>query len=80
MTSLICPFCGPRKLAEFEFRMTLPEPHADPCARIYERVDHDEVSLEHWQHVGGCRAWLRVRRNPWTGVVSDVLLLGSVAL
>jgi sarcosine oxidase delta subunit len=33
-------------------------------------------SVEHWQHLAGCRAWLWVRRNPSTDVVLDVRLLG----
>ena len=77
MTRLVCPFCGARELVEFEFHKTLPEPQTGAYERVYERVDHGRDSIEHWQHVGGCRAWLRVRRNPWTGDVSAVLLEGS---
>jgi methylglutamate dehydrogenase subunit B len=77
MTRLLCPFCGARELAEFEFHKTLAAAGASAYARVYERVDHGGESIEHWQHVGGCRAWLRVHRNPWTGDVSAVLLEGS---
>ncbi len=34
-------------------------------------------SHEHWQHVRGCRAWLKVRRNPSTGEVAEVHLLAG---
>jgi len=77
MSRLICPFCGPRELREFEFHKTLPEPGASPYARVYERVNRPDDSLEHWQHVLGCRAWLRVRRNPSTGAVLETRILGG---
>ena len=77
MTQLACPFCGPRELREFEFRKTLPEPGGTPFARVYERVDRPALSVEHWQHVEGCRAWLLVRRNPSTGAVLELELLGG---
>jgi heterotetrameric sarcosine oxidase delta subunit len=74
VTRLACPFCGPRDLAEFSFHKTLPEPGTNGFAAIYERRASTERSLEHWQHVGGCRAWLRVLRNPSTGEVLDCRL------
>jgi methylglutamate dehydrogenase subunit B len=77
MTELACPFCGPRELAEFVFRKSLPEPGASAYAAVYERANRIDDSLEHWQHVGGCRSWLRVRRNPSTGAISEVSLLGD---
>ena len=77
MTRLACPFCGPRELREFEFHKTLAEPGSDAYARIYERVNRLDDSLEHWQHVSGCRAWLRVRRNPSTGAVIEIQIEGG---
>lgn len=76
MTRLACPFCGPRELREFRFHKTLPDPAAATTyARIYERRGSLESSDEHWQHLLGCRAWLRVQRNPSTGEVRAVALL-----
>jgi len=75
MTQLVCPFCGPRELHEFEFRKTLPSFRDTPFARVYLRVDDPELSIEHWQHVRGCRAWLLARRNPTTGAVLSMRLL-----
>jgi heterotetrameric sarcosine oxidase delta subunit len=72
-----CPFCGARELDEFLFHKTLPVAGAGDYAAVYERVNRDDDSVEHWQHVRGCRAWLRVRRNPSTGEVHDVELLGG---
>ena len=77
MTRLACPFCGPRHLREFEFHKTVPAPGSSAFARVYERVDSAHLSIEHWQHVGGCRGWLEVRRNPSTGSVLSVRLVGG---
>ena len=79
MTRLICPFCGPRELREFEFYKTLPAGTGSAFARVYLRVDRPELSIEHGQHVGGCRGWLLVHRNPSSGVVLETRLLGSAA-
>jgi methylglutamate dehydrogenase subunit B len=64
VTQIVCPFCGARELREFEFRKTLPAANASAFARVYLRVDRGNASLEHWQHVHGCRAWLLIERNP----------------
>jgi heterotetrameric sarcosine oxidase delta subunit len=74
---LECPFCGPRELDEFAFRKSLPEGGANEYAAVYERANRIDDSLEHWQHVHGCHAWLRIRRNPSTGEVHAVDLLGG---
>ena len=47
---------------------------------VYERINRLAVSMEHWQHVHGCRAWLLVRRNPSDGSVLDVRLLARTAV
>ena len=78
MTRLACPFCGPRALREFSFHKTLPAAAGGAAfERTYERFASLELSIEHWQHVAGCRAWLLVRRNPSTGAVLAVQLLGG---
>ena len=77
MSRLTCPFCGPRELEEFAFHKTLPEPGASDFAAVYLRTNRVDDSLEHWQHAHGCRAWLRVRRNPSTGEVHEVALMGG---
>jgi heterotetrameric sarcosine oxidase delta subunit len=50
---------------------------AGAFTQVYLRVDSAERSVEEWQHVAGCRAWLVVDRNPSTGVVRSVALLGG---
>ena len=80
MTRLACPFCGPRELHEFEFHKTVPAAgSAGAFERTYQRVADAELSAEYWQHVAGCRAWLLVHRNPTTGAVFAVELLGGLA-
>jgi sarcosine oxidase subunit delta len=79
VTQLICPFCGPRELNEFEFRKTLPTLQSTPFEREYLRVDRQDLSIEHWQHVFGCRAWLLIHRNPTTDAILFVRLLDGDA-
>jgi sarcosine oxidase delta subunit len=76
VSQFTCPFCGTRELGEFLFHKTLSEPNSTPYSTVYERVSRTEVSIEHWQHVLGCRAWLWVRRNPSTNDVLEVRCLG----
>jgi sarcosine oxidase subunit delta len=77
MSRLICPFCGPRELREFDFHKTLPNAGETPLERVYLRVDSLTHSVEHWQHVRGCRAWLQVERNPSTGAVLAIRLAAT---
>ena len=77
MSRLYCPFCGARELEEFRFHKTLAEPGANAFEEVYARTNRLAVSLEHWQHVDGCRAWLLVRRNPSDGTVLDVRLVAA---
>ncbi len=77
MTRLKCPFCGPRELREFAFHKTLPAGPGTAFERTYERVDRPERSVEHWQHIEGCRGWLKVERNPSSGAVLTTRLLGG---
>ncbi|HEY6482979.1 MAG TPA: sarcosine oxidase subunit delta [Steroidobacteraceae bacterium] len=79
MTRLVCPFCGARELNEFEFRKTAPQSSGSALARVYLRIDRPDCSIEHWQHALGCRAWLLVQRNPSTGAVASIRLLGADA-
>ena len=73
----MCPFCGARELAEFQFHKTLPTPGASEYAAVYERGNPLDDSLEYWQHAQGCGAWLEVRRNPSSGDVTAIRLLGG---
>ena len=75
MSLFTCPFCGPRNLEEFSFHKTLPNVAGGEFKQVYLRRDTPTLSDEHWQHRYGCRAWLRVRRNPSSGEVLEIELL-----
>jgi methylglutamate dehydrogenase subunit B len=72
MNQLQCPFCGARELQEFEFRKTRANVTTSEFSKVYLRVDSIDLSVEYWQHVQGCRAWLLVERNPSTGAVLSI--------
>jgi methylglutamate dehydrogenase subunit B len=75
MNQLQCPFCGARELQEFEFRKTRANVATSEFSKVYLRVDSVDLSVEYWQHVQGCRAWLLVQRNPSTGAVLNIEVL-----
>ena len=79
MSLFTCPFCGLRNLEEFAFHKTLPNVPGGVFEATFLRCDTPESSEEHWQHRYGCRAWLRVRRNPSSGDVLEVELLTGMA-
>jgi sarcosine oxidase subunit delta len=73
-----CPFCGPRDSAEFSTIGSAPPPRPAPDA-LFEAW-HDYLHLrdnpaglheELWQHVQGCRQWLRVARDTRTHAVES---------
>jgi sarcosine oxidase subunit delta len=78
MNQLHCPFCGARELHEFEFRNTRANVTTSEFSKVYLRVDSIDLSVEYWQHVQGCRAWLLVQRNPSTGAVLGIEALPGV--
>jgi sarcosine oxidase subunit delta len=70
---IACPFCGPRENGEFSYLGDAKPKRPGPDAG--EETFHDYVYLrdnfagemeELWYHVGGCRSWLKVRRNTVT--------------
>jgi sarcosine oxidase subunit delta len=84
---LTCPVCGARDVREFAYRGSaalLARPAGDAGAAAF----HDYLNLrenpagpnpELWQHVWGCRAWLRVVRDTRTHDVLAVDLAREVA-
>ena len=84
-----CPHCGPRAAHEFACRgdgdnaADRPRPGSDVAdvwaPHVYDRRNPDGDSIEVWQHVGGCRALMRVQRDTRTHAVGAVVLLGPAA-
>jgi sarcosine oxidase subunit delta len=79
MLRIPCPFCGVRDEVEFRYRgdasVTRPGGEADMvafAAYVYERDNVRGWTLEWWQHVGGCRRTLKVRRHTMTHTISHV--------
>lgn len=75
-----CPCCGPRDHAEFAYGGDASDPRPPPDDDDFDRW-FDHVYLrdnprgphsEYWQHVGGCREWLIVRRDTLTHQVHAV--------
>jgi heterotetrameric sarcosine oxidase delta subunit len=76
---IACPFCGPRENGEFSY-LGDAKPQR-PAADAGEDAVYDYVYLrdnvagemeELWYHGGGCRAWLKVRRNTVTHEIFSV--------
>jgi heterotetrameric sarcosine oxidase delta subunit len=78
-----CPFCGDRSHAEFAYRGDAGpvRPSApDPMLfhdYVYLRDNPAGLHREHWQHVGGCRAWLVVTRDVTTHAIQAVAVAGG---
>ena len=71
-----CPHCGLREESEFVFGRALEgvsDPrNVEPFSSLYLRSNPRGLSNELWQHVGGCRAWLRLLRNTLTHEIARV--------
>ncbi|MGB3502292.1 MAG: sarcosine oxidase subunit delta [Mesorhizobium sp.] len=75
-----CPYCGPRDVYEFTYQGDANRTRPDPAstdqaawnAYVYDRIntlgDHDE----YWQHSGGCRMHMKVRRSTATHQIVSV--------
>ena len=69
MLEIECPWCGKRAQTEFTYEgdATVERPDGGDEAAFFDYVYlrdnppgwHDEL----WQHTGGCRRFLKVRRN-----------------
>ena len=83
---LTCPLCGARDL-QFAFRGSaalLARPEAGAPAEAWHaylnlRDNPEGPNPELWQHVGACRAWLRVVRDTRSHAVLEVALAREAA-
>lgn len=76
---LACPFCGLRDHSEFAYggdgAITYPALDAPPEAwhdAVFLRENIRGVQTETWQHVNGCRMWLKVERDTLTHEILSV--------
>ena len=76
---ICCPYCGLRDHAEFAYGgdASIEWPALDAPAdawvkAVYERDNPRGPQWETWQHVHGCRLWLRVHRDTVTHEILDV--------
>ncbi|MDF1720816.1 MAG: sarcosine oxidase subunit delta [Minwuia sp.] len=82
-----CPVCGPRHLTEFSYggeasRTPVGIAQTDQQAwegYVFARNNPRGLHDEHWQHSGGCRSWLHVRRDVTNHRIHSVRLMGPFA-
>jgi heterotetrameric sarcosine oxidase delta subunit len=84
MQLISCPWCGPRVETEFSFggaADNAPNEVAGAAEtelkRIMLRPNVRGRQSELWQHVSGCRAWLRVERDTASHEIFEVSLTGT---
>jgi len=81
MLLIRCPYCGPRGHVEFTYggdasrrRPDTDGPGSEEAwfDYVYLRDNPAGPQLEHWQHSGGCRAWLVIERDTASHAISSV--------
>jgi len=79
MIRIPCPFCGERDHSEFSYGGdgSVEYPALDASAEawhdaVFLRENICGVQVETWQHVQGCRMWIRVTRDTMTHEIHDV--------
>ena len=80
MILINCPFCGSRDHSEFKYGgdgsivyPALDAPAADWVDAVYERENIRGKQIETWQHLHGCRMWLKVERDTLTHEITSVV-------
>lgn len=79
MIRINCPFCGERDHSEFTYGgdgsieyPALDAPVSDWLEAVYQRENIRGRQIETWQHVHGCRMWLKVERDTVTHKIHSV--------
>ena len=80
MLRIACPYCGLRDHSEFSYggdaTVVRPDPSCDDMEIWYDfvflRNNPRGRHVEYWQHVQGCRQWLRVERDTLTHEIFSV--------
>ncbi len=77
MLRIPCPWCGLRDEHEFAYggdaTVVRPKDSARPKVwydAVYTRANPCGEHTEYWQHIQGCRAWIRVVRDTRTNKIS----------
>lgn len=70
MLRIPCPFCGVRDHSEFAYggdaTIVYPdlEDHIEDWnAAVFMRENQRGIVQETWQHIHGCRSWIKVSRD-----------------
>jgi methylglutamate dehydrogenase subunit B len=79
MLEIKCPWCGNRAETEFSYGGDATCRRPDDAASdikewhsyVYERKNPAGPHDEYWQHTGGCRRWIRVRRDTRNHQISE---------
>ena len=75
MLNINCPYCGDRSQKEFAYggdgSVTRPELNQEISDEkwdefVYLRKSPRGKHLELWQHISGCRQWIKVERDTLT--------------
>lgn len=76
-----CPYCGDCDASEFSYHgdasQTMPELNGqfdDWFDYTYLRTNPRGLHTGYWQHVHGCRQWIRVERDTLSHEVNKVSL------
>tara|TARA_B100001123_G_C15244295_1_gene1000297 strand:+ start:281 stop:562 length:282 start_codon:yes stop_codon:yes gene_type:complete len=79
MIRIKCPFCGERDHSEFSYggdgSIVYPSLDASPrewIDSVFFRENIKGPQIETWYHSGGCRMWLKVKRDTLTHEIFSV--------
>ncbi|MBI29503.1 MAG: Sarcosine oxidase subunit delta [Alphaproteobacteria bacterium MarineAlpha5_Bin11] len=79
MIRIKCPYCGDRDHSEFTYggdgSIVYPELDAsveDWTNAIFFRKNIYGIQTETWQHVHGCRLWLKIKRSTITHEIESI--------
>ena len=79
MIRIPCPYCGVRDHSEFSYGgdgsiiyPSLDAPVEQWHDAVFQRENICGVQTETWQHVNGCRMWLRIERDTLTHEIHSV--------
>lgn len=82
MLRINCPFCGMRSHTEFSYLGDATKVRPAPGSNLESWIDYVYIRRnpkglqeEYWQHVLGCRSWVKVWRDTVTHAIDAVQLV-----